>query len=1012
MKQLFSFIILLWFYTESMAQNTVNILSGPLHVMNCPDVCTTLHATYPKPLKTNVYNVSSTAYAPVAITGTSVSFTDDKFSNAVPLGFDFCFFDNVYSQCYIADNGVLTFNPTYNGGNCNNNIQQTLPYFNSTFPDNAIFFLFMDLNPNLGGSVKYATVGTAPYRKFVLSYQNVRLFGNTCSGSVSNFQVVLSETTHTIEVFIGNKVLCDNNPNNYANYATVGIQNIGATVSYTAPGKHVSVFTTSNEGVKFTPAGPPDYAMNWLNKNGQVLATNTDSILFCPSEFPYEYVRAQLIINCPYSIQYDSVRIDKPIPTINSLQIIQPLCADDNTGAILVNATVLAPPPAYSLNNGPFGPSNIFTGLGAGMYTVTVQDANGCKKDTIVIIEPQVILWMVTDTVINPVCPDSNGKVVVHINGGLPPYIISWSNGDLGNVCDSIGPGGVVAYVTDANGCTEEFPVILLYDSLPNVSPSITYPICGDSSGSITITVTNGTPGYNLLWNTGDTGYSLSNLPAGFYGVTVTDAKGCTTLFSTQLDDALPVETSKSSTNTTCGLNNGSASILATQGAPPYTYLWQPTGQTTSTATNLAPGVHYCITMDTTTCLKVDTFVILSSLSLVNNITHSNANCDASNGSIYLNGVQNAQGIVTQLWSNGQTGTSITGLSAGTYWVTTTDAIGCQKTDTIQIFNDGKPQLIVSSYIPPLCYGDKGSAVLDGHFGTPPYKYSLDGITFISDAHLDNILAGIYTIYISDANSCTNSTIVTFTQPPLINLTYTADSVVCFNDYTSTVSYSASGGTPGYVYSFNSGIFSSDTVTYQNTQGIYQVLVKDANNCTRPFNLVVPGPSEALNVKFDKKNIYCFEQNTGSFTATILGGWKPYTYTWDNNATGLTFTDLGETSMTITVVDDKGCKIEKEVDIEVLQCCKMVVPNAFTPNGDGLNDFLKPMPISDVTDLKFSIYDRWGKLVYATKTLGAKWDGTDHEIPCSMGVYYYYLEYNCPFEIKTFTLKGDITLIR
>ena len=1012
MKRICTLLLFCFFSNFIFAQNTIQIQSAPLHIMNCPDICTTLYANFPKPLKTTAYTVSNTAYAPIAINGTPVSFTDDKFTNALPLGFEFCFFNQVYTQCYLSDNGVLTFNNMYSGGNCNNNIQQTLPYFNSTFPDNAIFFLFMDINPNQGESIQYATTGVAPYRKFIVSYQNVRLFGNTCAGTTSSFQVVLSETTHTIETFIGNKVVCDNNPNQYANFATVGIQNIGATTFYTAPGKHASIFTTANEGIRFSPAGPLDYIMTWENKYGQTIAANTDSVLFCPDNFPYDCIRAKIEIFCPHSFQYDSVIINKPIPTINNIQIVQPLCDNNTTGAILVNATVVAPPAQYALNNGPFGPNNIFTGLGPGSYLITVQDANGCKKDTTVVIEPIVQLWMATDTVINPICPDSNGKVVVHINGGTGPYIISWSNGDFGNTCDSIGPGGVVATVTDANGCVEIFPIILVYDSLPEVQYTLTQPVCGDSSGAISITVTNGTPAYILLWNTGDTSYALNNLMAGFYGVTVTDAKGCVTNFSTNLTDLDPVTTSISSTNTKCGLNNGVANVLATAGVPPYTYQWIPSGQLTATATNLPPGVHICKTMDATNCFTLDTFNILPSLALINSVSYSNANCDTSNGSIYLNGVQNAQGTVTRLWSNGQTGTSISGLAAGTYWIQTTDAIGCVKTDTIMLLNDGKPQLMVVSYLPPLCYGDKGAAVLGGVFGTAPYKFSLDGINFTSDAQLDNILAGVYTIYITDANSCLNSTVVTFTQPPLIELSYVADSVVCFNDYTSTISYSASGGTPGYLYSFNNGIYNSDTAQYQNTQGIYTVLVKDANNCTRPFNVEVPGPKQALDVKFDKKNIYCFEQQTGSFTATILGGWQPYTYTWSNGANGLTFNNLGETNMTIYVTDNMGCDIEKDVNIEILQCCKMVVPNAFTPNADGLNDFLKPIAISEVTDIKFSIYDRWGKMVFNTKTLGDRWDGSVHEIPCNMGVYYYYLEYNCPFELNKFILKGDITLIR
>lgn len=1015
MNKILTLVCNLFFIIVANAQLGIDIQNSPYYLMNCADSCITLHANYPKPLKTNLYNVVSIPFAPALIAGQTINLSDDKFSGAIPIGFDFCFFNNVYNQCYISDNGMLTFNPAYANGNCNNNTQQTLPYFNSTFPDNAIFFPFLDINPNLGGTMRYATIGTAPYRKFVVHFQNVKLFGNSCANVNNNFQLVLHETYHYIDVFILSKSTCDNDPTNHANYATVGIQNISATSVYTAPGKHASVFTASNEGIRFAPAGPPDYTVEWKDRYGFTIAVNVDSVVICPTEpFPYQYVTAKLQIFCPSNIWIDSIILDKTIPLITNIQLIHPFCLHDSNGAVLVNANVANPPPQYAINNGPYQLGNVFTGLSAGFHTIKVKDANGCYKDTTIELIPQNVFNIIIDSFKNPVCPDTVGWVSIHATGTVGPYTIQWSNGQFGNLCTNIGLGGVIATITDGNGCVQLFPYFVTQDSIPEIQLIYNKPKCGDSSGNITAIVTNGKPPYTLLWNTGDTTYTISNLATGNYSVMVTDSVGCNAFASLNLIDTLTTLTYKSTVHTKCGLNNGSAAITAANGLPPYTYAWLPGGQNTATITGLAPGTYYCTTMDANNCMKKDTFVINSSVGNFNQLTYTNANCDTSNGIIYLNGVQNATGNVTIQWSTGQMGGNLlSGIDSGKYWIKTTDSKGCIAIDTIHIFNDGKPILHILSYKEPLCHGmATGEAVLGGSKGTAPYKYSLDGITFSSNANLYNILAGVYTIYISDANSCINTTVVTFTEPPLIEINYTADTVICYNDYTSTLTYSAFGGTPGFVYSFNNGIFTSDTIQYQKTQGIYNILVKDKNGCTRPFNIEIPGPKSALDVKFDKKNIYCFEQNTGSFTAKIEGGWQPYIYQWSNGATGMQFDNLPESSYTIFVTDNQGCTIEKEVNIEILKCCKMVVPNAFSPNRDGLNDKIGPIAISDVSAIKFTIYDRWGNMVFHTKKIGDKWDGTIKEIPCDIATYFYILEYTCPLDAKTYVEKGDITLVR
>jgi hypothetical protein len=284
---------------EVKAQNGINIIEGPLHILHCDSNCFTIHANYPKPLKTNQYQTSSIPYQTITSAGTNISVNDEKFSSAIPIGFNFCFFEQLYTNCFISDNGILTFNNSFAGGNCNNNTQQTLPYFNSTFPDNAIFGLFMDINPSLGGSIKYITTGIAPNRSLQITYENVRLFGLTCSAATSTFQIVLRETTNIIDVFIQNKVTCDAIPSNYANYATVGIQNSGATQAYTAVGKHASIFVSNNEGIRFSPSGPIDYQMVWKNALNNVIATNIDSIYFCAPYIPYHKIKAEIVYNCP-----------------------------------------------------------------------------------------------------------------------------------------------------------------------------------------------------------------------------------------------------------------------------------------------------------------------------------------------------------------------------------------------------------------------------------------------------------------------------------------------------------------------------------------------------------------------------------------------------------------------------------------------------------------------------------------------------------------------------------------
>lgn len=996
------------------AQPGLSIVEGPVYMMPCPDPCAVIHAAFPKPLKTNQYTSSTIPYAPNTFTGTNLPLGDDQFSGAIPIGFDFCFFENTYSQCYIADNGVLTFKAAYANASCNNNTQQTLPYFNSTFPDNAIFFMYMDVDPTLGGNVQYATLGVAPFRKFVVSFQNMRIFGITCSAQTSSYQLVLYETTNLIEVHVGSKVTCDSNPLLYANYASIGVQNAGATTAFTVPGKHAAIFTMNNQAVRIAPSGAPNYSMRWKNYLSQVIATQVDSIVFCPPFLPYQKLYAEIDFYCPASTHKDSVVLNKPLPVIDSIHIMKPLCNSTNTGSITVSATSVNPPLQYAINNGPFGNANVFSGLPVGQYTVSVKDLNGCRKDSVIQVLAQINLLVIADSVVHPICPDSNGKIVVHVANGSPPYNINWSNGASGTTASGLAAGTYIITVSDANGCTTAVNIILVNDSIPVVNPAITKPVCHDSSGSITVNVTGGVPPYQYLWSTGSISATASNLAAGFYTVNVTDAHGCVSAPMIQLVDTLDMLTFPFvNAHTHCGLNNGSAYVLNTSGMAPFTYSWMPGGQTTYMATGLAPGTYTCITTDANQCSRIDTITINPSLAIVNQISKANANCDSSNGTIYLNSVLNSTGNVHALWNTGDTSWVVSGLAPGSYVIQTTDSLGCKDKDTIVIGNDGKPHLQILSYTPPLCFGDStGSVVLSGTAGTSPYKYSLDGVTFSSIAQLNHIAGGTYTIYITDANSCPKDTLVSFTQPAELITQYQSGRVVCFDDQTASISWTIQGGFPPYLYSLNNGNFSPQSLYQHLGQGTYTLVVHDSNHCEKIELIDVEGPSKPLSIIVDKTDIPCFETNTGSLSVHFDGGWPGYQYSWANGATGLEWNQLGETHTSITVTDSLGCTVNRNVDVDQLLCCKAILPNAFSPNGDNKNDVLRVMPISAVESIKFLVFDRWGKEVFSTRQLTEAWDGTLHGVPCDVGVYFYYLEYSCSFQKEKIIMQGDVTLLR
>jgi gliding motility-associated-like protein len=1022
MKILFKILILflphLLIITPLHAQNVLgSINQGDSLLVPCNPGCAGLSVNYAKVKKTNTYTVNTVAYAPSAIAGTTVSFAaDDYYSTAIPIGFTFCFFGNSYQQLYISDNGIITFNTFYSGMPCTFGTQTSLPSSNSAMADNAIYGPFIDAKLSLGGTITYSTIGTAPFRKFIVKYSNIPFFNNNCTGTLTNtYQIELAETYNTIDCYIANKNVCNNVSSNWLNYATLGIQNIGASIAITAPNKNASVWSATNEAYQFTPNGTSGATVAWrLNSATSASISSADSITPCLSgSVTNAWYYVTVSYSCPAITIVDSIKLKSLKPKIDSIVLTHPTCSGINNGCVTIYATSPTPPLTYAVGVPQvYGSSNTICGLGAGNQNVYVKDNAGCTAQAFALLVPLTQLTITTTAIVPDSCPMNSGLISIAVTGGTPNYTYQWQGGGTDSfISNLVGNQSYIVTVTDANGCSTFKQIYLLRKGVPIITDSVIKTTCTNSNGGIylkvTVPATTGLPSYSWSNNIGNI---PNNVPvaAGLYSVTVTATNGCTNSKLIVVADTLTPVIQVDSFTTKCGLSNGGFTVGITGGLPPFTITANGVPYTNNSPT-LAAGTYTVSVTGANGCVRTKVKIVPSSIPIIVNVTKGLPHCDSANGLLSVT-TTNAVSPIKYLWANGDTTNSLSNLAPGIYTITVTDNIGCTTVQGINLPDAGVPHLQIVSYQPPSCYGDSnGSVTLSGFSGIGPYKYSTDSINFSAIAVLNNISGGSYKIFIKDAVSCIRDTIVTFVQPNQIILDYNiTDSLKCFYDVLDKLVVKASGGTGKLNVYYNAALI-ADTIIASIPAGQQIISVVDSAGCTDSFLLEVPSPSEPLKINKSIENSPCFTTNNGNLSVNFTGGWGAYNYTWANGVfTGLTASGVAPGVYSLTVTDLLGCSVTDSIAITQLLCCRVDVPNAFTPNGDLDNNILKPIPLSEVNEIEFYIFDRWGNLVFETKDLSNGWDGANHE----MATYFYLLKYNCVFDKKRIVQKGDILFLR
>ena len=583
------------------------------------------------------------------------------------------------------------------------------------------------------------------------------------------------------------------------------------------------------------------------------------------------------------------------------------LCNGSNNGTASVTLSGGTMPYAYLWSDGQT--TATATGLASGVYSVTVTDANGCTitESGVTITQPVLLESEGVGTSDVSCFGACDGTAAISVDGGTFPYTYLWSDGQVTPGATGLCAGTYSVTVTDANGCTLIEAGIVINEPAALTSSVITMDVLcnGDSNGSATVAATGGTAPYTYLWSDGQTATTATGLFGGTYSVTVTDANGCTSSSSATINEPLTLTLSSNATDALCnGDSNGSATVTATGGTMPYTYLWS-NGQTAAIATGLSGGTYSVTVTDANGCTSTSSTTVNEPIQLIN----TTSGADATG-----NGIADGTATVTvvggtmpysYLWSDGQSTATATGLLAGTYSVTVTDANGCITTGSVTV---NEPAAISASITTTdaLCNGDSnGSATVTATGGVAPYTYLWSGGQ--TTAIATGLLAGAYTVTVTDANGYTTTANGVVNEPLILVSSAAATDALCNGDSNGSATVTVTGGTMPYTYLWSNGQTAATATGL--TAGVYSVIITDANGCTAISGITVNEPTVLLSGGVTTTDVLCNGTSNGTASITISGGTMPYAYLWSDGQTTATATGLASGVYSVTVTDANGCTI-------------------------------------------------------------------------------------------------------
>ncbi|HLF65170.1 MAG TPA: OmpA family protein, partial [Saprospiraceae bacterium] len=559
-------------------------------------------------------------------------------------------------------------------------------------------------------------------------------------------------------------------------------------------------------------------------------------------------------------------------------------------------------------------------GLGPGKYHLTVTDTEGSSKTAIVeIANPFIQLATVMDHPESDVGME-DGAASVKVTGGVAPYIYEWYSGVGEASITGLSEGDFGVTVTDAAGCSAISTVKILQQVKPltaTIEQKEFIRCAGEGTAVIVAQQSGGKAPYNYRWSNGGANFVfLENVPVGKYTVTVTDALGNTASSSITISQPeAVVATIRIESPASANMNNGVATVQCTGGKPPYQYLWD-NGESTLTANKLASRRHTVTVTDASGCHTQAAVDILENILPLNaTITQTSGIRCANEATAGLKvEVQGGKTPFSYQWNrNDLQGDELTGLRAGDYVVTITDA--AKGTATLKAIIK-EPFPIIATTVaetPALTGTNEGHAIVRAEGGTGKLSYLWDNGD--SGSKTVSLSAGIHTVTVTDESGCSTTAEVNIIENILaIDLTLQqTGSIQCTGDATAGIIASIKGGKEPYTLTWSNGV--QNTKTQESLQaGTYWLSVVDAigNRIEKEITLKEP---IALKLKIEIQSPASANNADGHATARVSGGTTPYNIRWSTGETSPQSIALPAGIHQVTVTDVNGCSTIGSIEI-------------------------------------------------------------------------------------------------